>query len=267
VHSLSAAGERQAGPQRPAGAARVLLVLKELGRHPHGASLDELSRAVGIPKSSVHRALAALRGAGLAERHGPGRYRLGLELVRLAFEYYEGCDERSLVAPVLEELVQRFAETAHFARLEGSEIVYVAKVEPAGRHARMSSRVGGRNPAHCTGLGKALLAYTLADAAEVERYVDEYGPLLRRTPRTLTSAAELAEDFERIRARGYALDSEESEDGIVCIAFPLFLASAAAPAGAVSVAAFAHRTPLSALEARAEEIRAVIRRHLGPVTP
>jgi len=248
------------------GVDRVLLVLKELGRHPQGVSLDELARAVGVPKSSAHRALAALRRAGLAERHGPGRYRLGLELVRLAFDYYERCDERSLVLPALEELVERFRETAHFARLDGAEIVYVAKVEPAGRHARMSSRVGGRNPAHCTGLGKALLAYTLPDAGAVERYVGEHGPLARRTKHTLTSVAALAPELERIRQRGYALDREESEEGIVCIAFPLFLASTETPAGAVSVAAFAHRTPLAALEARAGEIRALIRRHLGPVT-
>lgn len=249
------------------GVERVLVLLKELARHPGGASLDELARAVGLPKSSAHRALATLRRAGLAERHGPGRYRLGLELVRLAFDYYEACDERNLVFPLLQDLVERFQETAHFARLDGAEIVYIAKVEPVGRHARMSSRVGGRNPAHCTGLGKALLAYALSDAGAVERYVEEHGPLVRRTARTLTSAADLAPELERTRERGYALDAEESEEGIVCIAFPLFLASATTPAGAVSVAAFAHRTPLSTLEARAGEIRSVIRRHLGPVTP
>lgn len=244
----------------------MLLVLKELARYPAGASLDELARAVGLPKSSAHRALTALGRAGLAERRGRGRYRLGLELVRLALDYYEACDERSLVLPLLQDLVDRFQETAHFARLEGAEIVYVAKVEPLGRHARMSSRVGGRNPAHCTGLGKALLAYALPDEAAVERYVAEHGPLARRTARTLTTAAELAPELDRIRRRGFALDREESEAGIVCIAFPVFLGSSSTPAGAVSVAAFAHRTPLAALEAAAADMRALIERHLGPVT-
>ncbi len=243
----------------------MLRVLRELAGHPAGASLNELARAVGLPKSSVHRALTVLGRAGLAERRGRGRYRLGLELVRLALDYYEACDERSFVLPLLQDLVERFQETAHFARLEGAEIVYVAKVEPPERRARMSSRVGGRNPAHCTGLGKALLAHALPDAASVERYVAEYGPLARRTPRTLTTAAELAPELDRTRQRGYALDGEESEAGIVCIAFPVFFASPSTPAGAVSVAAFAHRTPLAALEAAAGEIRAVIERHLGPV--
>lgn len=222
---------------------------------------------MGLPKSTAHRALAALCRAGLAERHRPGRYRLGLELVRLAFDYYEACDERTLVLPLLQDLVERFQETAHFARLDGHEIVYVAKVEPPGRHARMSSRVGGRNPAHCTGLGKALLAYALSGPGSVERYVEEHGPLARRTARTLVDAADLTAELERTRRRGYALDREESEEGIVCIAFPLFLASSSTPAGAVSVAALAHRTPLPALEARADEIRSAIVRHLGSVTP
>lgn len=245
---------------------RVLLVLKELGRHPQAVSLDELARTVGLPKSSAHRALTALRRAGFAEQDGPGRYRLGLELVRLAFEYYEHYDERALVLPALQALVERFAETAHFARLDGGEIVYVAKVEPPKRHALMSSRIGGRNPAHCTGLGKAMLAHVLADDDAVEAFVDEHGPLVRRTRRTLATAAELAPELERIRCRCYALDDEESEEGIVCIAFPLFLASPKLPSGAISVAALAHRTPRAALEAAAGEIVSLIERHLGPVT-
>src|SRR5918911_1007377 len=95
------------------GADRVLSVFKLLARHPRGASLDEL---------------ATLRGAGLAEQDRDGRYRFGMEALRLAFAYYEGLDQRVLVQPALDALAERFGETAHYAYLDGGEVVYVAKV-------------------------------------------------------------------------------------------------------------------------------------------
>jgi DNA-binding IclR family transcriptional regulator len=244
----------------------VLAALKQLGRHPQGVGLDELARELAVPKSSLHRALAALRRAGLVEHDRRGMYRLSFELIRLAFEYYEAYDERVLLLPALEALVERFAETAHYAHLDGGEIVYVAKVNPTGRQAQMTSQVGGRNPAHCTALGKALLAHELPDAEAAERFVRETGPLARRTARTLVTAAELADELERIRARGCALDEGESEEGIVCIAFPIFLNSRTRPSGAISIAALSHRTPLEVLVAAAGEIRGLIDQHLGPVT-
>jgi DNA-binding IclR family transcriptional regulator len=260
--SLSA-DDRQGPTERLTGADRVLAVLKELAHHPRGVTLDTLSATLGSPKSSVHRALAALRRAGLAEQDERGRYRLGLELVRLASEYYQGLDLRRLVEPLLDELAQRFGETAHFAVLDRSEIVYVAKVNPTQGGIQMTSSVGGRNPAHCTGLGKALLAHECPTLADVERYVAEFGPLQRRTEHTLTTAPELARELEEIRRRGYALDREESEVGIACIAFPVYLDSAERPAGAVSVATLVHRTPLETLEEAAPAIRALIAEALG----
>src|SRR5439155_2096355 len=113
-----------------------------------------------------------------------GSYRLGLELVRIAFAYYDQLDRRQVVEPLLEALAERFGETAHYAELDDGEVVYLAKMNGPGRSAQMTSIVGGRNPAHCTRLGKALLAYALPDAAAVARYVALYGPLVRRTSYT-----------------------------------------------------------------------------------
>ena len=260
------AGERGRQPlEAPAGADRVLGVLKRLCGHPRGVGLDELARELELPKSSLHRALAALRRAGLAEQDERGRYRIALELVRLAVGYYEGLDRRERVEPALRALSESFAETAHYGELDGAEVVYVAKVGAVGRAAQMTSAIGARNPAHCTGLGKALLAHTLAADGAVERYVAEHGPLARRTPATLVEADELAAELAATRARGYAVDDEESEEGINCIAFPVFLDSSVQPSGAISIAALTHRTPVSALVAAAGEIRATIERHLGPV--
>lgn len=249
------------------GADRVLATLKALGLHPKGARLEDIAAELHSPKSSVHRALATLRRSGLVEQDERGRYRLGLELLRIAFAYYEALDQRQLVEPVLDAISRRMHETAHYAELRGDEIVYIAKTEPPGTHFQMTSRIGGRNPAHCTGIGKAMLAYTLVDRQAVERYVHAYGPLVRRTRRTLTAPDELHEDLVAIRKRGYSIDREESERGIICVALPVFIASRVHPSGAISVTALLHRTPLEALIASVDDIRTFIEERLGPTRP
>lgn len=249
-----------------AGADRVLATLKTLAGHSSGVSLDALTRELGAPKSSVHRALAALRRAGFAEQDERGHYRLGSELLRIAFDYHERRDEVDLVRPVLRMLSGWVSETAHYAQLDGPEVVYLAKIDPSGQGITMSSRIGGRNPAHATGVGKAMLAHVLDDDEAVREFVARHGPLERRTENTLVSARALAEGLREAREQGYALDREESELGVNCIAFPIFLASGRRPSGALSISAVAIRTDVEQLEAMAERIRSTIEEALGPVT-
>jgi DNA-binding IclR family transcriptional regulator len=249
-----------------AGCDGVLAVLRTLGDYPRGVGLEQLARDIDISKSSLHRALATLCRAGLADHDERGSYRLGLEFIRLAFTYYEQLDRRQVVGPLLQSLAERLGEAAHYAELDGAEVVYLAKMTPPGQGVQMTSIVGGRNPAHCTGLGKALLAYELVDRGAVDAYLVAYGPLAQRTPNTLVDAQTLAANLELVRDRGYVLDAEESEVGIDCIAFPLFLDQPTRPTGAVSVAALAHRTGLAQLEEAAAEVRGLIERMLGTVT-
>jgi len=251
---------------RLAGSDRVLAVLRSLGNYPRGVGLEQLARDVDVPKSSLHRALAALCRAGFAEHDERGSYRLGLEFVRIAFAYYEQLDRRQVVEPLLDALAARFGETAHYAELDGAEVVYLAKMTPPGRGTQMTSIVGGRNPAHCTGLGKALMAYALPDENAVAAYVEVHGPLPRPTEHTRCEAKALAADLASVRARGYALDDEENEKGINCIAFPLFLDHPSHPTGAVSISALVHRMGLAQIEEAAGEMRGLIEATLGAVT-
>jgi DNA-binding IclR family transcriptional regulator len=244
------------------GVDRVLACLHLLGREAEGIGLDELARALGSPKSSTHRALAALTRAGFVEQDPDRRYRLSLDFLRLAFSYYERLDRPRLVQPVLAELAEMFGETSHYGELDGAEVVYLAQAQPRGERAQMTARIGGRNPAYCTGLGKALLAYALPDAGAVDGFVELNGPLAQRTPKSLTTAGALADELRATRERGYALDREESDPGINCIAFAVSV-GASRPGGAISISALANRTPLEALINRADEIRAVITAHLG----
>jgi DNA-binding IclR family transcriptional regulator len=247
---------------RLVGSDRVLAVLKELARYPEGVGLDELTRVIGSPKPTVHRALGALRRAGLADQDAHGHYVLGDEFLRMAFAHHEARPEHARIRPVLETLATRFGETAHYAVLDGREVVYRAKVDPPTGAVRLTSTVGGRNPTHSTAVGKLLLAYRLDSCSSVEAWIGG-SPLDQRTAQTLCSAADLHRELEVIRQRGYAVDDQENEVGINCLALPVFLASSTVPSGAVSISALTYRTPLSVL---ADSV-ADIRRALGPLGP
>jgi IclR family transcriptional regulator, acetate operon repressor len=247
------------------GADRVLAVFRYLATAPDGAHLKEITTALESPKTSVHRALAALRRAGLIAQDSDGRYHYSHDLFRLVFSCYDAIDEVARVRPALNALAQRFGEATHYAVLDVPDVVYLAKIQSPGAGLQMSSTIGGRNPAHCTGLGKVLLAYALPDRDSVRRFVKENGPLGRRTERTLVGSDELAAELSITRSRGYALDREESELAINCVAFPLFLGPATEPSGAISVTALARRMPVAALEAAVPEIRSIIISELGGV--
>lgn len=241
------------------------MALRELSRHPRGIGLDELAQRLVLPKSSAHRSLAALRRSGFVEQDEHRRYRLSLELVRIALSYYESLDEQALMQPVLEALAELTGEATHYAVLDAAEIVYVARVAPSQTVFQMAATVGGRQPACSTALGRALLAYKLGDKQAAAQFLDEH-------PATATMAGcppptpeALADELERTRARGYAVDDQENERGVNCVAFPIFLASASVPSGAISVSAIAQRTPLEVLTERAEDIRMTIEQRLGSI--
>ncbi|MFF0700014.1 IclR family transcriptional regulator [Streptomyces tendae] len=240
--------------QRLVGSDRVLAVLKELARHPDGVGLEEMTRAIGAPKPTVHRALGALRRSGLADQDGRGRYLLGDEFLRMAFTHHEARPEHKRIAPLLNTLADRFGETAHYAVLDGREVVYRAKVDPPSGAVRLTSTVGGRNPAHSTAVGKLLLAHRLCTPEAVREWVG-IDPLPRRTARTRCTADELHQEFKLIRELGYAVDDQENETGVNCLALPVYTAAPGVPTGAVSVSAVAYRTPLSTLTDAFQDIR------------
>lgn len=255
-------GGRGQIPSGLTGVDRVLACVRVLAVEAEGVGLDEIAKTLGAPKSSTHRALAALLRAGLVDQTEDRRYRLSLDFVRLGFSYYERLDRPRLVQPVLNGLAEMFGETAHYGELDAAEVVYLAQARPHGERVQMTARIGGRNPAYCTGLGKALLAHALPDRSAADRYVELYGPLPKRTPKSLTTSRALDQELRATRDRGYALDREESDPGITCIAFPIFLGTPK-PAGAISISALASRTPLEALIDMADEIAGVIALHLG----
>lgn len=239
------------------GSDRVLAVLTELAGHPDGVALEDIALAVHSPKSTAHRALAALRRAEFAVQDGHGHYVLGDKFLRLAFAHYEARPDHLRMQETLRALVDEYHETVHYTVLDGRDVVYRAKVDPPAGAVRLTSVIGGSNPAHATAAGKLLLSYRLLDESAVRQWVGA-GSLERRTENTKVTAEELHRELSSIRTAGYATDDQENEVGVNCLAVPVFLASPTVPTGAVSISAVAYRTPLQALVDAVPRIRQVV---------
>jgi DNA-binding IclR family transcriptional regulator len=258
-HTSLSGPEEDGDPKRLVGSDRVLAVLTELALHAEGVGLDDLARAVDSPKPTVHRALSALRRAGFASQDARGHYVLGDEFLRLAFTHHELRPEHVRVKPALTALAERFGETSHYAVLADRSVVYRAKVDPPVGAMRLTSTIGGRNPAHCTAVGKMLLAHALPDDAAVRTWAAAV-PLVARTENTIVDADALCEELAEVRKRGYAVENQENELGVNCLAVPVWLTSPTQPSGAISVSGLTYRTPISALVEAADDIRDIVTR-------
>lgn len=242
------------GDKNLVGAERVLSVLIALAEEPDGLTLDELTRRVGSAKPTVHRALASLRKLGLANQIGRGVYVLGDEFVRLAYLHQGRRSSAARIEPFLEALTREFGETSHFAILDHDEVVYQAKSDPAEGAIRLSSTIGGRNPAYRTAVGKLLVSYVYPDRAsalEWARSIDREP----KTPSTIIDPEKLADAMTETREQGFAIDDQENEVGLNCVALPIFLDSPSIPSGAISVSGLSFRTPLAKLVAAIPRIR------------
>ena len=194
---------------------------------------------------------------------GRGVYILGDEYLRLAFRNLDGRPENARIQPLLEHLAAQYGETVHYAVLSGKDIVYRAKMDPPQGAVRLTSVVGGHNPAYRTAVGKALLSSQLLDLAQITEWFGEF-PLERKTPNTLVTPEALLEELTATRLRGFGIDDQENEVGVNCVAIPIHLDGSATPSGAISVSAVTFRCPLERLVAAVPDIRDTIARTLGP---
>jgi DNA-binding IclR family transcriptional regulator len=198
---------------------RAINIIEFIGRQGSGeVGLRELSTAMKLHKTTTHRIAHVLESRGLLRRGlDSNRYRLGLHLYDLGCQALDHINIRDEARPLMTRVALEVGETVHLAVLDRSEVLYIERVE-AQRSVTMGSKLGGRNPVYCTALGKAMLAYLLE--AEAEQILGACR-MEARTRNTFTSVDALKQELERIRNRGYAIDDEEIEDGIRCIAAPI----------------------------------------------
>jgi IclR family transcriptional regulator, KDG regulon repressor len=198
---------------------RAILILQLLGREPGGLTISEIAQKLSIPKSTVFTILTTLQEHHMVEREeGSGRFGLGMELFTLGSIVLESLNPRSAGREILKQLAEETHLTAHLGIIDRDEVVYIEKIESQAR-IKVSSRVGGRMGLHCTALGKAMLSAM----PEAERHRLLQGMhFSRQTPNTIVSLPGLLEELQRVRERGYAVDDEENEPGIRCLAAPVY---------------------------------------------
>ncbi len=198
---------------------RALDLLECLARSSGWAGISELSYATGQPVGTIHRLLKTLTAREYVVRDSrTRRYALGPAFRRLAGTGLQTPDWTVIATPFLQELVEISGETANLAVLERNRAVYEAQAQPT-RMVRMFTALGNRVPLHCTGCGKVLLAYQ--PDSVITSIVAEAG-LPRYTERTISDPGQLQQELELIRHQGYAIDNGEQEEGVRCIAVPVY---------------------------------------------
>jgi len=180
--------------------------------------VTELSKRLKLHKNNVFRLLATLESRGYIEQNrATENYRLGLKALELGQTFIKQMGLLRQSRPILERIVEECNETAYVAIFKENHIVYLDVVETS-LTVRVVSRVGSRLPAYCTASGKAHLAFMSEEELDATLETQD---LVQHTPTTLATVAMIKAELEQIRQQGYAVDNEELDPGVRCIAAPI----------------------------------------------
>lgn len=198
---------------------RALDIITLVSLKKGGLGVTEIARQIDINKSSVHRILSTLVQYGYVEQdEETSRYKIGYKFLEISSKLLDSIDIRSEAHPYLQQLENETNEVIHLAVYDQGEVVYIETMD-GNETLRMHSKVGKRAPVHCTSVGKAILAYLPSD---VVLDVLERKGMIVHTSQTITNKEQFMKELQQVRERGYALDLEENENGITCIAVPIF---------------------------------------------
>ena len=197
---------------------KAMLMLKLFTPKCSELTLGELSEGLAVHKSTAYRIAVTLSEGGFLRRNSQkGTYSLGLKILNLSSTLINSLELRTQARPYLEKLVKEINETVHLGVLDQDEVVYIDKLD-ASRGIRIFSDIGKRAPCHCTALGKALLADLPPET--VRRILEKKG-MKCYTPNTIVNVSSFLEHMIKVKQDGYALDLEEHEPLVHCIAVPI----------------------------------------------
>lgn len=197
---------------------RALDILEAFNYSEEELGVTELSHKLNLHKNNVFRLLATLETRGYIEQDKKtGNYRLGIKIFEVANVFLHHLGLRRQARPILEELVGKCNETAYLAVTDGMDVVYVLMHETS-HTVRVIPRLGHRLPAYCTASGKVQLAYESQDRL-LQLLKDR--PLRKLTRNTITDLDRLREHLGEVVRQGFAVDNEELEDGVCCVAAPV----------------------------------------------
>lgn len=198
---------------------RTLTILEALSDYSDGLSITDISEMVNLHKSTVHRLLSTLIYKGyVVQDEETSRYKITFKLFELGSKKVHKLDLLKISRPYTKMLMESVNEVVHLVIMEGTDIVYIDKVE-ANNTISMSSRIGKRNSMYCTATGKVILAFLPED--EVLK-VWNNSKIIKLTKNTNTDFILFKKELETIREKGYAIDDEENEMGVRCVGAPIF---------------------------------------------
>ncbi|MDR0137578.1 IclR family transcriptional regulator [Metabacillus idriensis] len=198
---------------------RALDIITLVSLKKGGLGVTEIANQIDINKSSVYRILSTLVQYGYIEQDAEtGKYKLGYKFLEISSKLLESIDLRAEARMYLQELENETNEVIHLVVYDQGEVVYIEKLD-GSETLRMHSKVGKRAPMHCTSVGKAILAYL---PSSVVLDILERKGLPMHTDKTITNKEDFLLELNSVRQKGYALDLEENENGITCIAVPIF---------------------------------------------
>ena len=198
---------------------RALDIIMLISMKKGGLGVTEIANQMDINKSSVFRILSTLVQYGYVEQDKEsGRYKLGYKFLEISSKLLESMDLREEAKPYLKELESETNEVIHLVVYDEGDVVYIEKLE-GNEILRMHSKVGKRAPMHCTSVGKAILAHL--PHSEMLDILERKGMPVH-TINTVTEKNQMMQELIDIRKNGFALDLEENEYGITCIAAPIF---------------------------------------------
>jgi IclR family transcriptional regulator, KDG regulon repressor len=230
---------------------RALSILEYLDSSRRGLNISEISRKLGIPKSSAYVIVMTLERLGYVQRKDDSlNYHLGLKAYGLGRGMMKNLTIADVALPTLRVLVDQIRLPAHLAVPDGDQGVYIQKVDTPSL-IKIDTYIGRRMDLHCTGVGKVILAY---GAEEVVEHILAKQAYIRHTRNTITSSRALRRELVRVREAGYAVDDEEEELAVRCVAVPVFHPSGRFAAG-LSVTGTTAQIPLEAIESLAEKLK------------
>ena len=197
---------------------KALDILECIGLAEQSLSATEVAKLCHLTRPTAYRLISTLAARGYVAQDEDTRYRLGNRALSLSQNVLDSLDLPELAQPYLRQLSDIANETAYLSLLDDDEILYVGKAE-SSQSVRTHTKIGSRNMLHCTAMGKAILAF-LPDSDRVE--VVERLELTANTATTITDQRALMEELASVRAREFAVDNEESEEGVRCVGAPIF---------------------------------------------
>jgi DNA-binding IclR family transcriptional regulator len=243
------AGQARGGVQS---IGRAFAIIEEIARNRDGIGLAELSKRVGLHNSTTFHLVKTMVSLGYVRQlKDSKRYRIGRPLFALAASALDEIEMMSLATPVLDDLARATGESAHFSVPMGDAVVVLARTSGPGAF-QLTDRVGVVRPAHCTALGKIMLAALAPD--QFTRYLQR-AELKAYTPKSITSVEQLAREIAEVRRAGLALDDGEFDSELRCAALPVRNFSGQV-IGAIGISGPVWRLSIEALQKRARIVRA-----------